>query len=187
MIRRGVRMLAPVALLLIAAGSFGCTRSAGGGGTDAAADRGEVGAARCADAAPDPSATPCQGTINASGTTPIGPFSATSVSVYANCSTVPVSLFDSCSAASLTLVLPGSADAGLGQQSVRANLIQPSSQTVIVTTATVDLSEHGAPPGGGGGSGQAGDRWTGTFTLDQDGFSVSGSFSSPTCGSQCQK
>jgi len=180
-------MFAKVALLLIFAVLGGCKRSAGDVARDGGGDLTDVATGGSMDAQPASTSAPCQGTVDASGMTPMGRFSAASIGVYTNCSTIQVSLFDGCSGASLGLVIPYSVDSGVGQQSVRANLLPPNGGPLTSSSGTIDISELGDPRGLLSGTGQPSGQLTATFTLQQDGFSISGSFSSPYCGSWCQR
>jgi hypothetical protein len=126
----------------------------------------------------------CGGTITASGTTPSGPFTAESVSVVYDCGNrIVVSAGDA--AHGLVIVASAAlslADGGMqvvaGDLAATGELDSLGSSAVLARTSgtlTVTAADYLAADAGVGG------QATGSFSFMQDGFSLTGQFSSPYC------
>jgi hypothetical protein len=130
----------------------------------------------------------CGGVVSATGSTPAGAFAADAVGATVNpcAGFISVALADDAHIASVVLGIPYPVpDAGtevpLGDVSVTATLVsdaflpsEPSTAgTVDVTAADYpEVAGDAGPPG----------HIAGSFTLAQDGFSLTGTFSTSYCG-----
>ena len=158
-------------------------------GSGAASGSGSTGAGDDA-AAPivtAPERPPCGGTVEATGTTPAGTFTASTIwAQYYPCG-IDVS-FSIRDAGGLSLQLrsrvrlaDGGADLAMETDTANATLTAPApSPSTWMTSGTVTIASGNNP---GRYDYDAGTRpgITGTFALTDDGFSLSGSFSTPYC------
>ena len=178
----------PAIGLLLAA--VGCTTRSldpvGGGGPGASSGSGAGGAG---DASAPPvtvfSRPPCGGTVDATGTTPDGPFVA--ASIWAR--------YDFCTGGDLYAVLRDASDRPLQLVSrlppppdggteivpqtvaVAATLVPADGSAATTTTGKLTIVSANVPWTADGAAGGL----TATFDLTNDGFSLAGSFSSPYC------
>jgi hypothetical protein len=175
------RRLVLVVLLLGCSGTSASNEDGGGDGVSISGDGALEG---WKDAAIE--ARACGGTVDASGTTPSGAFDGTDVHlrVVFVCRRVDVTITDLTTGGVLAFSVRPSSDGGVlslvGQQTVTAAFAARGS-TATTTMATVNVTMADDPFTGGNANAQPTGHMEGTFTLAQDGFSVSGSFSSPYC------
>jgi len=126
----------------------------------------------------------CGGTVDAKGGTPSGAFGGTDVHlrVVFVCRRIDVTVTDLTTGDVLAFSLRPSVDGGVlslvGQQVVTAAFA--AGGTTLTTTTTVNVTMADDPFAGNANAPPTG-HMEGTFTLAQDGFSISGSFSSPYC------
>jgi hypothetical protein len=139
---------------------------------------------------PQPS---CGGTVTGSGSTPSGVFNATDVNVKVifTCNAINVAISDASAAKQLSLALHPSADGGadtiIGSHDVTAVFTAFQGGSIVTTTATLVVSAIGDPFAGTPDNPQPTGTLDATFALDRDGFTLSGSFSSPYCSAMaCQ-
>jgi len=141
----------------------------------------------------------CGGTVTTTGSTPLGAFDATDVNVQVifTCNSIDVRISDVAIARQLSFSLhpaaaAAAADAGadsiLGSQTSNAALTSfQTGGSLLATTAVVTVQAVGDPFGGTPANPGPSGTLQATFTLDQDGFALSGSFSSPYCSTiTCQ-
>jgi hypothetical protein len=174
------------ALLLMAmltGGACGESRLAGGidGRPGDAADVGTSDqASGDAQVATPPS---CGGSVDATGQSPDGPFvgSVVYVSFTDTCQAIFVSVYDVSQPlwSSFDMALPTGAEAGMDLNLNGTTVDVVFGGAALQTSAVVDVtaSDPFAAPDAGGSWGSV----QGTFSLSLDGFSITGSFSSPYC------
>jgi hypothetical protein len=113
------------------------------------------------------------------------------VKVIFTCNSINVTISDASAARQLSLVLHPSVDGGadtiVGSHDVTAVLTAFQGGSIVTTTATVEVSAVGDPFAGTPDNPQPTGTLDATFALDRDGFTLSGSFSSPYCSAMaCQ-
>ena len=124
----------------------------------------------------------CGGTVDATGSTPLGAFRAEVVRVtYFRCGPSATVSMESTDKQVLALgaTLPfgdGGPSIAPGPISTIATLSAPPSHSILRTTGTLTVDAADVPGVGGGTPGM-----TGTFALSNDGFSMTGMFSTPYC------
>lgn len=129
----------------------------------------------------------CGGAVGSAGTTPLGSFGATDVSleVVFICRAVTVVITDKSSGTYLVFSLVPSSDGGsfsfLGQQRRDATVSSIQGGPVFPTKVMVDVTVSDDPFTGSVADAHPTGRLEATFTLSQDGFALTGSFSSPYC------
>jgi hypothetical protein len=164
-------MRALAAVLLATAGAAGCSS----GGSQNKNDGSTVML----------SPAPCGGTVTATGTTPAGSFAGTLVSaMYDDCSNgVAVFIGDNAGGLIFTFSAPyqttdGGAPIIPGDAAAHGELDSVQPPTVLArTSGTVNVTAADYLPTDAGLSGQV----SGSFQFSQDGFGLSGTFSSPYC------
>ena len=131
----------------------------------------------------------CGGSVTATGTTPAGTFQASEVSArYGACDAVLVTIGDQLDQLSLSFSIAlHIADGGTvaaGTETVIANLQDNRGHTTSTFTTEMtsadDVYAREAVDAGLLDGGIQG-RITGNFTLSQDGFAITGTFSTPYC------
>jgi hypothetical protein len=135
----------------------------------------------------------CGGTVSSTGTTPLGAFGATDVSLEVGfiCRSVSVLLTDKAAGTYVVFSLVPSSDGGafsfLGQHRRDATASRIQGGPVFPTKAMVDVTVSDDPFTGSAPDAHPTGRLEATFTLSQDGFALTGSFSSPYCTtSECR-
>jgi hypothetical protein len=131
------------------------------------------------------SPAPCGGTVTATGTTPAGAFEGTLMStMYDGCSNgVGVWIGDTTNGLLFTFSAPyqttdGGAPIVPGDATARGELDRVQPPTVLArTSGTVSVTAADFLPGDAALGGQV----SGSFQFSQDGFALSGTFSSPYC------
>ena len=124
----------------------------------------------------------CGGTVEATGSTPLGAFRAEVVRVsYFPCGPIVTVSMQSPAKQVLALsaTLPfadGGASIAPGTISTTATLSAPPSHSILMTTGTMTVAAADVPWVDGGTPGI-----TGAFALSNDGFSMTGTFSAPYC------
>ena len=127
----------------------------------------------------------CGGTVTAIGNAPAGRFGGTDVHlrVVFVCRRVDVTITDLGTGAVLAFSMRPSVDGGalslVGSQTVTATYVAGGSS--ITTPAAVNVTVADDPFGAGPTDAAPAGHMEASFTLSQDGFSISGSFSSPYC------
>ena len=172
--------------LFLAALLLGCSsspQSQTDGGSDSVDAPHEVGVEIGVDASIE--ARTCGGSVTSSGSTPAGAFGGTNVylRVVFVCRRVEVTIVDQATGASLAFSLSPSTDGGtpslLGSQTVPSTFTGGGPN--VTTSALVNVTMADDPFDAGATSAPPAGELAATFTLSPDGFSVSGSFSSPYC------
>lgn len=159
----------PLFAVLLAAAAAGCS----GGSKDKS------------DGSVSLSPPPCGGTVTATGTTPAGAFDGTLMStMYDGCTNgVGVWIGDATHGLLFTFSAPyqttdGGAPVVPGDATARGELDSAQPPAVLArTSGTVSVTAADFLAGDAGLSGQV----TGSFQFSQDGFALSGTFSSPYC------
>ena len=127
----------------------------------------------------------CGGTATASGTSPLGAFSAGTVRVTYHCGAIFLAMSDATGYARLTFTFPYAAEAGaagaLGERSAGVTFNgPPRGDPLVQTMGAVTIAAISDPfpqPDAGAWWGLV----EGTFVVESECLSITGSFSSPYC------